>query len=128
MKNTWRNYIGLPHEIGADPRIGAAADCLLLVFAVQDELGIPHPEPDERWFDLARKGETRVLCEMFFAATEIVSEVKDGCFTLLTAGTEKLGFAVRIDGGALTVNEKRGGVIWIPDCLTGWEYFYRWKA
>jgi hypothetical protein len=124
---TWRDYIGLPHEIGADPRDGIAADCLLLVFAVQDELGIPHPEPDERWFEAARNDQIQMLCDEFFDGTEVVDEVSDGCFTLLTVGLQKIGFAIRIEGGALTVNEKRGGVIWIPDCLKGWEYFYRWK-
>lgn len=123
----WRDFIGLPHEIGADPRDGVAADCLLLVFAVQAELNIPHPKPDERWFELARQGETRQLCEMFFAGAEVTTDIEDGCFTLLTSGMNKMGFAVRIEGGALTVNEKRGGVIWIPDGLKGWEYFYRWK-
>lgn len=131
--SSWRDFIGLPHETGADPRIGAAADCLLLVFAVQDELGIPHPEPEEHWFDLARRGgwhELKELYDTFFSCAEGVEGVsRDGDFALLLSNKRggMMGFATRIDGGTLTVSEKRG-VIWIPDSVKEWNRYYRWKA
>ena len=133
MSGDWHDWIGLPHETGADPRIGAAADCLLLVFAVQDQLGIPHPEPEERWFDLARRGgwvELKELYDIFFSWAEPVEGAsRDGDFTLLVPSRRDamLGFATRLDGGVLTVSEKRG-VVWIPDALKEWDRFYRWLS
>lgn len=124
---TWRDFIGLPHEIGADPRIGAAADCLLLAFAVQDELGIRHPEPDERWFEMARNDDWTQLSALFFRWARQQKEPKDGDITLLVGPKRHLGLAVRINDGSLTVNERKG-VIWIPEQLKSWEVWYQWIA
>jgi hypothetical protein len=122
---TWRSYIGLPHEIAADPRIGAAADCLLLAFVVQDELGIAHPEPDERWFDLARAERWTELSALFFRHAVEQKEPADGMVTLLVGPQRKLGVAVRVDGGSLTVNERKG-VIFIPQPVKDWGVWYSW--
>jgi hypothetical protein len=121
---SWRDYIGLPHEIAADPRIGAAADCLLLAFVVQDELGIDHPEPDERWFDLARAERWTAL---FFRHAGEQKTPADGMVTLLVGPQRRLGVAVRVDDGSLTVNEKKG-VIWIPPAVKDWGVWYQWRV
>ena len=39
----WKRWIGLPHEFGADPEDGVAADCLLMVWRILDDAGINHP-------------------------------------------------------------------------------------
>ena len=57
----WKNWIGLPHEFGADPELGKAADCLVMVWHILDEAGIEHPEFDYHWLELAKQERWRQL-------------------------------------------------------------------
>lgn len=51
----WKRWIGLPHEFGADPCDGQAADCVLMVWRILDDADIEHPEFNAYWLEMARQ-------------------------------------------------------------------------
>jgi hypothetical protein len=115
----WRQFIGLPHRTGADPRTEDAADCLLVAFAVLDELALPHPPVDPQWFAMAQRGEWNKLADAFHFLT-IPSDPGDGAVSMTEAG-----ILVGIGGGAL-LTRHHGGVRWAPTDLLGsreWRRF-----
>jgi hypothetical protein len=97
----------------------------LLAFAVQEELGVFHPPVAEHWFDLARAERWTELSALFFKKAAEQKEPADGMVTLLVGPQRKLGVAVRVDGGSLTVNEKKG-VVFIPQPVKDWGVWYSW--
>lgn len=111
MRN-WHRYIGLPHIFGEDPENGRGADCLVLVFNLLDDLGVPHPPFDPAWLDLARAGRWPELQALWDAQTEPAAyPPKDGAVTLIQNEVSGLGVAIVIDAGLLFVSHKRG-VAW----------------
>lgn len=112
MRN-WRSYIGLPHAFGADPADGKAADCLVMVMGILDDLGKPHPPLDPHWLQLAEQGAWSQLETIWRHITAPIESPEDGAVTLLRNGLAGLGVAVVIDGGLLMVHHRRG-VVWVP--------------
>lgn len=110
---TWRSYIGLPHGFGADPADGQAADCLVMVMRVLDELGQPHPPLNPDWLVFAEQGVWNQLEATWQQITVPVQSPEDGAVTLLHNGPAGLGVAVVIDAGLLMVHHRRG-VVWVP--------------
>lgn len=116
MRSHWSQFVGLPHRTGADPRTDDAADCLLVAFAVLDELGQPHPPLQEGWFTMAGQGRWDELREVFEVQTAPTS-YGDGAVALLDAGV-----MVAIGGGVL-ITRHRDGVQWFHrDRLTPKEW------
>lgn len=109
----WRSYIGLPHAFGADPRDGVGADCLIVAFAVLDELGMSHPAVDPHWFEMAESGDWEPLKRAWEAETFPVDAPEEGAVTLMDHGAGGLGVATVVDSGLLMVHHRRG-VRWIP--------------
>lgn len=108
MKRThWRQFIGLPHRTGADPRVDDAADCLLVAFAVLDELRLPHPPVDPLWFTMAEQGMWRNLGEILQSRTVACGPV-NGAVSMADSG-----LIIAVDGGTLLTQHRRG-VRWVP--------------
>jgi len=53
----WTPWVGLPWELGADPRLGRAACCFKTAQAVREALGLPWPASQtELWYAEAQLG------------------------------------------------------------------------
>lgn len=103
----WRQFVGLPHKTGADPRHEDAADCLLVAFAVLDELHLMRPPVDPLWFELAKNGQWQKLREILNSMT-LPSAGGTGAIAMTEAGV-----VVCVDGGVLLTQHSRG-VRWVP--------------
>ena len=88
---TWRKWIGLPHEFGADPEQGKAADCLLMVWRILDDAGIDHPEFNAYWLDIARQGDWPALEALWRDGTTELDQPKEYAVTLFHNGPNGLG-------------------------------------
>lgn len=109
----WHAWIGLPHKFGADPRQGKAADCVRMVWAILDNAGIPHPEFDYEWLQLARSGEWDLLQLLWEQATEPLTAPEEHAVCLFENGPAGLGVGIVVDDGVLIVHHQRG-VCWAP--------------
>jgi len=85
----WHAWIGLPHEFGADPRQGKAADCLVMV------------------------AEWDVLKLIWNQITETLDGPEPYAVCLFENGAAGLGVGIVVDDGVLIVHHKRG-VRWVP--------------
>ena len=118
-RSHWRQFIGLPHRTGADPCTEDAADCLLVAFAVLDEIGFPHPPVDPQWFAMAERGLWPELRNLLYSLT-IPATGESGDVALAQSG-----LIVSIGGGVLLAQHSRG-VRWVPMELLGprdWRRF-----
>lgn len=109
----WHAWIGLPHEFGADPRHGKAADCLVMVWAILDGAGILHPEFQYEWLELARSAEWDILELIWRQITEPLDQPEPYAVCLFENGPAGLGVGIVVDNGVLIVHHKRG-VRWVP--------------
>jgi hypothetical protein len=119
----WMRWVGLPHKFGVHPESGEAADCLLMVWAVLERAGIPHPDFDQEWLDLAELGHWSALEEKWKARTRLLEAPCPYALTLFKNGRAGLGVGVVIDGGVLMIHHKRG-VCWLPtESLQNLSYY-----
>lgn len=109
----WKRWIGLPHEFGADPENGQAADCLLMVWHILDAAGIRHPEFNAYWLEMARQKRWTELEAMWNDATILLQQPEEHSVTLFHNGPAGLGVGIVVDSGLLLVHHKRG-VRWVP--------------
>ena len=109
----WRQWIGLPHEFGADPRDGKAADCLVMVWAILADAGIKCPKFRQEWLDLARQGKWGVLQAMWEQNTQPLAKPEPHAVCLFENGPQGLGVGIVVEQGLLIVHHKRG-VHWVP--------------
>jgi hypothetical protein len=109
----WKRWIGLPHEFGADPEDGVAADCLLMVWRILDDAGIHHPEFNAYWLEMARAKQWRQLEAAWADGTIELDGPQEYAVTLFRNGPAGLGVGIVVDGGLLLVHHKRG-VRWAP--------------
>lgn len=109
----WHRWIGLPHVLGANPEDGLGCDCLVMVWAVLTEAGVPHPPFEQHWLDLARSGHWPDLERLWDSATRQLPGPEPYAVTLFHNGPAGLGVGVVVDDGLLMVHHKRG-VCWIP--------------
>jgi len=93
----WKRWIGLPHRFGADPELGEAADCLLMVWLILDEAGIEHPEFDHHWLELAKQERWRELEGMWADATVQLQEPEEHAVALFRNGPAGLGVGIVVD-------------------------------
>ena len=108
----WRQWIGLPHKFRADPRNGIGADCLIMVWDVLDDAGVPHPAFDPTWLDLAEWGRHQVLAEVYREITIPLDAPEEYAVTSFSTA-RTIGIGVVVDGGLLHVHHRRG-VRWMP--------------
>ena len=111
--SNWRNYLGLPHEFGADPADGVAADCVILTWHVLQAAGVYCPRLDSNWFVMAKAGKADELVRIYKRLTYEIDEPEEYAVTLFDNGESGLGMGVVVDGGLLMVHHRRG-VCWLP--------------
>jgi len=109
----WMRWIGLPHGFGANPEDGIACDCVLMVWAVLDHAGVPHPPFDPQWLKLAKAHNWGALELAWHRGTRSLDGPEPYAVTLFRNGPAGLGVGVVVDDGLLMVHHRRG-CCWIP--------------
>lgn len=110
---TYHQYLGLPAQLQADPRDGKAADCLLLAFAILDDLGKPHPAPEAAWFDAVTAGRWWELEALWRRYTRPLNGPCTGAVTLLESKRStghRLGVGTVVDDHLVMVHPRKGVV------------------
>jgi hypothetical protein len=75
----WHRWVGLPWELGADPRDGRAACCFVTAQAVREQLGMHWPADRMRaWYEEARLGAWEELRWDWSALTETIEGPEAG--------------------------------------------------
>lgn len=126
MTLNWRSWLGLPHEIGADPRDGQAACCLVIARLVLEDASYEVPEIDDM-ISQARSGQWLPLVNKFYELCEPVPTPEPNSITLLRNGVNGLGIGTVVEPNImLTLHHKRG-VIALPINRLRLLKFYRIK-
>lgn len=110
----WRDWIGLPHEIGADPREGKAACCLRMTWILLSEAGVLLPPFQESWLTLAHAGRWGELEAVFRKHTELLPGPEPWSITMIQNGKAGLGVGVFLPEGYLLLPHHRRGVLAAP--------------
>jgi hypothetical protein len=113
MTADWRPWLGLPHEIGADPRDGKAACCLVMATVLLAEAGLHPPDPAP-WISFARRGDftsIQLEVEKYFEPVPFPELLS---FTLLRNGIHGLGVGIVVEPNTLLLVHHRKGVIAMP--------------
>lgn len=108
----WRQWLGLPHQIGADPTEGQGACCLRMAQALYAAAGRPFPNP-QPFINLARCGEWRRLSFEFGRLCDPLPGPEPLALTLLRNPSEGLGIGIHL-GTHLLLPHHRRGVVAIP--------------
>jgi hypothetical protein len=116
MSNDWPQWIGLPHQVGADPADGVAADCLVMCHRLRTAAGLCTPPLDPMWFTIAAAGQWSEL-EREWRRLMVRCEPHPYAM-LLSPQSSSLGVSIRLDDGILTVHHRRG-VQWLPIEVAG---------
>lgn len=61
----WHRWIGLPHQVGADPEDGQGACCLLVAKRLLEAADEVPPPVSPAWYDWATEGDTARIREEF---------------------------------------------------------------
>lgn len=127
---SFHRFLGLKHEFGADPKDGQAADCLLLCFALLDDIGVYRPNLNPEWLKMADMGLWQSLETVWNNHTIPVSSVQAGnvalCWNRPSRHHPRLGISTLVeDNGILGVVmiHARKGVIWLPLATPGLTQF-----
>jgi hypothetical protein len=115
----WKAWVGLPHEVGADPREGRAACCVQITKLVLESQGLTFPVAPERIYALAEQKNAEQIAEIFAAHTQQIEKAEPYCVTLFL--DESIGYGVGIvvpdhDNGRLflLIPHHRKGVLPVP--------------
>lgn len=127
---TLHKYLGLKHEFGADPRLGKAADCLLLCFALLEDGGAFTPALDPAWFEMAKAGLWGSLETVWNKNTTPIEEPKPFAVSLYRNKPKpdhpRLGVSTVIESGGslgIVMIHARKGVVWLPLSTPGLPKF-----
>jgi hypothetical protein len=113
MAPIYHSWLGLPHEIGADPRDGHAACCLVMARILLEDAG-QTPPPIDDWIELARAGRWEPLRDAFYRNTEELPKAEPWSITLLDSPEEGLGIGTVVPGRLLLVPLHSRGVTALP--------------
>lgn len=113
MTSIYHPWLGLPHAIGADPREGQGACCLVMAALLLEDAGREMP-PIERWLEMAQRGEWEPLRDAFYRHTEELAQAETYSLTLLEDINEGLGIGIVIPGRLLLAPLHTRGVSTIP--------------
>jgi hypothetical protein len=108
----WASWRGLPHEIGADPREGRAACCLVIAVLTLHAYDVATP-PLEPMLDAARNADWTALEEVFREHCNPISEAAVPSITLLR-NVNGLGVGTVIAPNTLITLDHKRGVITLP--------------
>jgi hypothetical protein len=117
-------WVGLPHEIGADPDDGVAADCLVMTSKVLKSQNLFCPPLNPNWFEMARQERWDSLYREWGRLMEKTDDISNGCVYMHSDKEQLFGLGVFIDGGFLIVRHTKG-VAWIPVSLIQKPNYWR---
>lgn len=115
MENIWDSWIGLPHEVGADPRNGKAACCLMMAQAIYEDAKLRFPTyrvPE--LLDLARREKWYELRHAFSAETDRLEEIESLALSLFENGSFGLGLGIVVGPRVILIPHHRVGVVCVP--------------
>ena len=124
----WKQWVGLPHEVGADPRQGKAACCLQITKIILEDAGYTFPFEVEMFYRLASENNVDAIKRIFAEATTRIQAPDAYCVTLFTSESLGLGIGIVVPdeiGGRLflLVPHHRRGVMPVPvDILSSLEF------
>lgn len=123
-------FLGLKHKLGADPKNGEGADCLLLCFTLLDEAGIHRAEFNPEWLKMAEAGQWLQLERIWNTITRPVSEPVTGSVALHWNKPSKthprLGVSTVVENNGtlgIVMIHGRKGVVWLPLATPGLPSF-----
>ena len=102
------SLVGTPYELGADGSKGKI-DCIHLVYAVWDQLGIEPPVFDDHWYEASFVYIAKAILRW---GARIQAPYQDGDLLLLP--NKDHAFAVVWQSGILYINRDLGAVSWCP--------------
>lgn len=120
----WTSWLGLPHAIGADPREGRAACCLVIAKIVLEDAGLVVP-PIDQMIGEARGENWIALQQQFYNYCEEIIAPEINSITLLRNGTAGLGVGTVVAPNTLLTLHHRRGVIALPINRLRLLKFYR---
>lgn len=109
-------WVGLPYRLGADPRDGQGACCLMMAIAIHEELGLPMPlRPQvEAWVQAARHGRWLELARAFKCWTRPATIIRPGTMALTSQKDGGIGIATAVDSSYLLIPFHDDGVRAVP--------------
>lgn len=102
------SLVGIPYELGADGSNGKI-DCIHLVYAVWEALGIEAPIFDDHWYEASFIYIAKAILRW---GARIQAPYQDGDLLLLP--NKDHAFAVVWQSGILYINRDLGAVSWCP--------------
>lgn len=108
----WHTWLGLPHQIGADPREGKAACCLVMAHILLSDAGL-NPPPLEPMVRAALNSDWSALMNDYNDATRTVNAPERLAMTLLVT-RKGIGLGTVVEDGLLLVPHHRHGVVTFP--------------
>lgn len=115
------DLIGMPFRLGADGSDGFI-DCIHLVYAVEQALGIPTPEFNPNWYESPRRS---VLRDLYRWGSRVTDGGYDGDVVLLPQ--HSWAFGVAWQQGILLISPLSERVVWYPLANLSSGYFFRTK-
>lgn len=121
----WRNWIGLPHEMEADPREGRAACCVRIAQILRKTAELASPEIDPKWFEHARLGHWSYCRACFDDLVTPAPEQDLWSLAFVNNGPTQFGVGIVVQDRKLLLPHHRRGVMAIPlSLLKPLSYFH----
>lgn len=114
--------IGKQYKLGADGS-GNAIDCIHMVYAVLNELGINAPTFKSSWY---KAGPRAILRDLLRWGVQVKNPLYDGDVVLLHQ--TPAAFAVTWQTGLLYINQDLKAVAWCPIGMLPILYCFRTKG
>lgn len=123
----WQPWLGLPHEIGADPREGRAGCCLVIAQIVLTRAGLPFP-PIDPLLDAVARADWVQLQKTFYSHCTPLDTPEVNALCLLRNGPQGLGIGTVIAPNTLITLHHRKGVITLPANRLPLVKFYKLRG
>lgn len=108
MQSGCERFLGLHYQLGADGSNGKI-DCIHLVLAALDEMGIPRPAVQADWYARKRR---MIFRDLYRWGERIERPVYDGDVVLIPE--QDWAFGVTWQQGILHISQALGTVNWCP--------------
>lgn len=104
----WLPWLGLPHVIGADPRDGEGACCLVMTHILLTDAGLS-PPPLEPMIAMAKAGEVSNLEAAYNQATEAIAGPENLAMTMFQTEIG-VGVGIVVDSNFVLIPHHKSGV------------------
>ncbi len=122
----WRDWVGLPWQLAADPREGRGACCFRTAQAVREAMRMPWPaDRMAPWYAMARAGDWDALRLDWARLTVPIEQPEDGCLVRFDNKDGGFGVGVLPNKDTLIVVRHHGRLIAGPRSAFGNLDLYR---